>query len=156
MDHRAAILCRDESGSASQNCVESECNHFNRSGAVQFKVGANNIDSPFPIVGGTASITTSSSEVGVNLITAIYTDSITSLQLPSDNLLQLVEEPSLPLRQMTVSRSYGQANGTRGYTITGFVDTDNETNSVTGTPLIFAAAIPKRENPLDFTGKVVL
>ena len=111
-------------------------------GTIQFKLGQDNVGNPVPLVGTTASIPTSSLGIGPHVITAVYSGDSVRAGATSDSQVELVERAVLTVKANDASRSYGQPNGTLGYTITGFVGSDNEASSVTGSPLLVTDAIP--------------
>ncbi|HEY0308848.1 MAG TPA: MBG domain-containing protein [Acidobacteriaceae bacterium] len=83
---------------------------------------------------GTGTVVITASQAG----NAIYAAATPVQQSIVVNTATLTVTPSGLL-----SRIYGTANPTFGYTITGFISPDTQANSVTGSPLISTTAVPK-------------
>jgi hypothetical protein len=108
-------------------------------GSIQFR-SLVNLGSPVTIVGTTAAITLSTLPEGSHPITAAYSGDSTHAAATSDVLTQLVTSAVLTVTANNSTRTFNQPNGTLGYTITGFIASDTEASSVTGTPTLSTTA----------------
>ncbi len=121
-------------------------------GTIQFVDGGVNLGSPVAINGsGIATISLSSLTVGMHPITAVYSGDGSHAEANSDVLNQHVIPAFLTVTANNITRSYDTANGTPDYTVTGFIGTDTEQNSVSGIPafsITATAASPVGNYPI--------
>ena len=90
-----------------------------------------------PIAGGVAALATATG--GNTSITAAYSGD-GSHGATSDVLLQLVTPAILTVTANNITRTFNQPNGPLSYTITGFIGSDTQASSVTGTPTLLTTA----------------
>ncbi len=110
-------------------------------GTIQFKDGTGtNLGAPVTLAGGVATVVASALTAGTHSITAVYSGDSTHAAATSDELLQLVTPAILTVTANNITRTFNQPNGTLGYTITGFIGSDTQANSVTGTPAMVTTA----------------
>ena len=109
-------------------------------GTIQFKDGAVNIGGPVTIAGGVAAFATSALMRGSHPMTAAYSGDGSHAAATSDVLLQLVNPAILTVTATNVTRPFNEPNGPLNYTITGFIGSDTQANSVTGTPSVLSTA----------------
>jgi hypothetical protein len=109
-------------------------------GTIQFRNSAANLGGPVTIAGGVAAFPISTLPAGTHLITAAYSGDTNHTAATSDVLMQLITPGILTVTANNSTRTFNQPNATLGYTITGFVSSDTQANSVTGTPTLSIAA----------------
>ena len=109
-------------------------------GTIQFKDEPGDLGVPVTLGGGIATFTTSALMQGTHQIRAAYSGDSSHSAATSDVLLQVVVPAVLRVTANNIARTFNQPNGTLGYTITGFIGSDTQANSVTGTPTLFTAA----------------
>ncbi len=109
-------------------------------GTIQFLDGGGPLSGLVPIAGGVAAFATSALMRGSHSITAAYSGDGSHGATTSDMLLQLVTPAILTVTATNVTRPFNQPNGPLNYTITGFIGSDNQANSVTGTPSVLTTA----------------
>ncbi len=109
-------------------------------GTIQFRDRAANLGGPVTISGGAAAFSIGTLSAGTHLITAAYSGDTNHTAATSDVLMQLVIPAILTVTANNNTRTFNQPNPTLGYTITGFVGSDTQANSVTGTPTLSTTA----------------
>jgi len=109
-------------------------------GTIQFRNGAVNLGAPVTIAAGVAAIATTSLTPGTHSIIAMYSGDANHLAAPSDMLAQLVTPAVLTVTANSSTRTFNQPNAPLDYTITGFVGSDTQASSVTGTPTLLTTA----------------
>ena len=109
-------------------------------GTIQFRNSAANLGGPVTIAGGVAAFPISTLPSGTHLNTAAYSGDTNHTAATSDVLMQLVTPVILTVTANNSTRTFNQPNATLAYTITGFVGSDTQANSVTGTPTLSTAA----------------
>jgi hypothetical protein len=109
-------------------------------GTIQFRNGAVNLGAPVTIASGVAAIATTSLITGTHSIIAEYSGDASHLAAPSDVLAQLVTPAILTVTANNSTRTFNQPNAPLNYTITGFVGSDTQASSVTGTPTLLTTA----------------
>ncbi len=113
------------------------------SGSVTFFDGLTPLNPPSPLVGGTATYTTSKFGAGVHNITAVYGGDATTLGSTSPVLQQTVNQATLTVTANSASRVYGNANPTFTITYSGFQNGETlATSGVTGSPSLTTTATP--------------
>ena len=109
-------------------------------GTIQFRDSAANLGGPVIIAGGVAAFPISTLSAGTHLITAAYSGDTNHTAATSDVLMQLAIPAILTVTSNNSTRTFNQPNATFGYMITGFVGSDTQANSVTGTPTLSTTA----------------
>jgi sugar lactone lactonase YvrE len=109
-------------------------------GTIQFMSGAVNLGGPVTIAAGVAAFATRALTQGTHSITAVYSGDSSHAAATSDVLLQLVIPAILTVTANPSTRTFNQPNATLGYTITGFIGSDTEAGSVTGSPVLSTPA----------------
>ena len=107
-------------------------------GSIQFQSDGVNLGSSVAIVGTSATLTTTETGLthGSHLITAIYSGNSVFGESRSGELVQLVNPAVLTATANSSTRTFNLPNPDLTYTITGFVGSDNEANSVTGVAIV--------------------
>jgi len=109
-------------------------------GTIQFMDGTANVGGPVTLAGGVAAFTTNALMQGTHPIKAVYSGDSSHSAATSDVLPQLVTPAILTVTANSITRTFNQPNGTLGYTMTGFIGSDTQASSVTGTPTLFTTA----------------